>query len=118
MGAGKETESANGSMTPNNDDGARRKHVRDEWATDLRGTKEIWGGEQDASMEESRCRIGKGEAGIEEIRKEIEEGKVQGGPRKSYGRQPVRQFEEGEEKTRTLRRRMTLAFRRLTIASP
>ena len=38
-GTEKETESEKGSMTPTNDDEARRKQARDEWMAEIRGTK-------------------------------------------------------------------------------
>ena len=68
--------------------------MRDEWMTELRGTKRI-AAEQDASMEESRCQIGKGGVGVEEMQKEMDARKVQRNQRKSYESQPVTQFEEG-----------------------
>ena len=58
MGAAKETEAEKGSTSPIYGE-ARRKRASDEWATEIRGAKKIEA-EQDASMEESRCQIGKG----------------------------------------------------------
>ena len=93
MGTEKETESEKGSMAPTYGE-ARRKQVRDEWMTELRGSKKIEE-ERDESMDESRCQIGKGGVGVEEIQNEMEGRKVQGNPRKSYESQQVKQFADG-----------------------